>query len=238
MSDWDLPHATSWSVWPIFHSPVTFYSSNTLQFHWEGAVQASYAVLWQLLFNMYWFDKHQAVCTLKVQADEHQHYPRVARAFLSRVPWPKHPFKPPSIYYWPFQGDTSVVVYSNCHCSSTFCLVFDFLWDLFRIAWWSSVGKMLSSWHSACAVLLYSVLFVFLSHWMSGIECWIWLYRFLVIAFSSTPAGIYTLMCIKWASAWQNQQNDLCTQRRLRSAWASAQSDQSLHYLYDEALGP
>ena len=32
----------------------------------------------------------------------------------------------------------------------------------------------------------------------------------------------------KWATAWQNQQNDLCTQRRLRSAWASAQSDQSL----------
>ena len=31
----------------------------------------------------------------------------------------------------------------------------------------------------------------------------------------------------KWATSWQNQQND-CAQRRLRSAWASAQSDQSL----------
>ena len=30
-----------------------------------------------------------------------------------------------------------------------------------------------------------------------------------------------------WVTAWQNQQNDLCTQWRLRSAWASAQSDQS-----------
>ena len=29
------------------------------------------------------------------------------------------------------------------------------------------------------------------------------------------------------ATTWQNQQNDLCAQRRLRSAWASAQSDQS-----------
>ena len=29
----------------------------------------------------------------------------------------------------------------------------------------------------------------------------------------------------KWAASWQNQQNDLCTQR---SAWASTQSDQSL----------
>ena len=30
-----------------------------------------------------------------------------------------------------------------------------------------------------------------------------------------------------WAASWQNQQNDLCTQQRLRSAWASAQSGQS-----------
>ena len=30
------------------------------------------------------------------------------------------------------------------------------------------------------------------------------------------------------ATSWQNQQNGMCTQRRLRSAWASAQSDQSL----------
>ena len=30
-----------------------------------------------------------------------------------------------------------------------------------------------------------------------------------------------------WTAAWQNQQNNLCAQWRLRSAWASAQSDQS-----------
>ena len=30
-----------------------------------------------------------------------------------------------------------------------------------------------------------------------------------------------------WAAAWQNQQNDLCRSAKLRSAWASAQSDQS-----------
>ena len=30
-----------------------------------------------------------------------------------------------------------------------------------------------------------------------------------------------------WAASWQNQQNDLCAQQRLGSAWASAQSDQS-----------
>ena len=30
-----------------------------------------------------------------------------------------------------------------------------------------------------------------------------------------------------WAASWQNQQNGICAQRRLRSAWASAQTDQS-----------
>ena len=30
-----------------------------------------------------------------------------------------------------------------------------------------------------------------------------------------------------WAALWQNQQNDLYAQQRLRSAWASTQSDQS-----------
>ena len=36
---------------------------------------------------------------------------------------------------------------------------------------------------------------------------------------------------------WQNQQNDY-VQRRLRSAWASAQSDQSLRCSHEETLGP
>ena len=31
-----------------------------------------------------------------------------------------------------------------------------------------------------------------------------------------------------WVAAWQNQQNYLCVHRRLISAWASAQTDQSL----------
>ena len=41
-----------------------------------------------------------------------------------------------------------------------------------------------------------------------------------------------------WAMAWQNQQNDLCAQRRLRSAWASAQSDQGQRCLPETKLGP
>ena len=41
-----------------------------------------------------------------------------------------------------------------------------------------------------------------------------------------------------WATAWQNQQNDLCAQGRLRSAWASAQSDQSQRCPPEANLGP
>ena len=36
---------------------------------------------------------------------------------------------------------------------------------------------------------------------------------------------------------WQNQQNDLCAQQRLRSAWASAESDPSLGCPPEEGLG-
>ena len=41
-----------------------------------------------------------------------------------------------------------------------------------------------------------------------------------------------------WAAAQQNQQYGLCAQRRLRSAWASTQSDQSLPRQHGESLGP
>ena len=42
--------------------------------------------------------------------------------------------------------------------------------------------------------------------------------NFLIFLFS------LLLWNFKWAAAWQNQQNGMCAQRRLRSAWASAQS--------------
>ena len=41
-----------------------------------------------------------------------------------------------------------------------------------------------------------------------------------------------------WAAAWQNQQNGMCAQWRLISAWASAQSDQGLRCPHEESLGP
>ena len=36
----------------------------------------------------------------------------------------------------------------------------------------------------------------------------------------------------------KTQQNGMCTQQRLGSAWASAQSDQSLCCPHEESLGP
>ena len=48
---------------------------------------------------------------------------------------------------------------------------------------------------------------------------------------------IFSIVYI-WAAAWQNQQNDLCAQWRLRSAWATAQSDQSLRCPHEETLDP
>ena len=41
---------------------------------------------------------------------------------------------------------------------------------------------------------------------------------------------------VNWAASWQNQQNGMCAQRRLRSAWASAQSDQSLRCAFSWLL--
>ena len=41
-----------------------------------------------------------------------------------------------------------------------------------------------------------------------------------------------------WAASRQNQQNGMCAQWRLRSAWTSAQSDQSLRCPHEESLSP
>ena len=40
------------------------------------------------------------------------------------------------------------------------------------------------------------------------------------------------IIFIIWSRAWQNQQNGICVQRRLRSAWAAAHSDQYIMYIY------
>ena len=52
------------------------------------------------------------------------------------------------------------------------------------------------------------------------------LYFFSVFAKSAESSRSITVV-IKLAMTWQNQQNGMCAQRRLGSAWASTQSDQS-----------
>ena len=47
---------------------------------------------------------------------------------------------------------------------------------------------------------------------------------------------LLSLKMDNWAATWQNQQNDFCAQWCLRSAWASAKSDQSLHYVLNGLL--
>ena len=49
-------------------------------------------------------------------------------------------------------------------------------------------------------------------------------------------AHFLSQVCVDYAVG-QNQQNYICAQRRLRSAWASAQSDQSLRCPHEETLG-
>ena len=99
----------------------------------------------------------------------------------------------PVTYYWPFQCGASVVVYSNWKCVR-FMLVFDDLLILLRITWWTSVWKELTYWLSVCAVLLYTILiFSFLSRMVSGEGSGIQLYRFLIIAISSTLVLSWTM---------------------------------------------
>ena len=64
-----------------------------------------------------------------------------------------------------------------------FLIVFDFILFLFKIAWWQSVGKEMSSWISTNAVLLYAILTVCIPFpfCVRGR-----MYPFLIIAFSST----------------------------------------------------
>ena len=94
---------------------------------------------------------------------------------------PPHPPLPPVpvIYYWPFRVGASVMVYSNCQCSSAFC------WS--RIAWWPSAGKELFPCFSL-VLFLFSVppkLYVSISHLVLvfGAECGMRLCRFLIIVF-------------------------------------------------------
>ena len=48
--------------------------------------------------------------------------------------------------------------------------------------------------------------------------------RRLWLRWSESSLGVKLI----WTTTWQNKDNDMCAQRRLRSAWATAQSDHNL----------
>ena len=70
----------------------------------------------------------------------------------------------------------------------------------------------------------------------SGLSTRLFLHRlfqgtsFVAVLLCACVSGFICGVCfdIIWSSAWQNLQNGMCAQRRLRSAWTSAQSDQCL----------
>ena len=63
------------------------------------------------------------------------------------------------------------------------------------------------------------------NHMQVYYTCFKMKFNFLFVLF---PALKDIGMCkLKWAASWRNQQSGMCAQHRLRSAWASAQSDQS-----------
>ena len=118
--------------------------------------------------------------------------------------------KPQINCYYPFRGDASVVVYSNCHCSCILIVIvrplsvfFDFSFVLFRKAWWSCAKKKLSSWLSACTILLYAVLCSFpFGVWSRMCNS---IYQFLSISFFIFYFAIiyfYLYSCIFLSADW------------------------------------
>ena len=85
-------------------------------------------------------------------------------------------------------------------------LVFDYLMILFRIAWWTSAEKELTSWLSDCAVLLYAVLIVCVPFpYVVWGRMWNLIYLFLIIAFWYTLSFCAYIFCIgKW---WKRTKN-------------------------------
>ena len=70
-------------------------------------------------------------------------------------------------------------------------------------------------------------LFKFSRHWLICACTFSWLHRYWLTEKKSQMSHLMTKLT-KW----------LCAQWRLRSAWASAQSDQSLRCLHEESLDP
>ena len=103
---------------------------------------------------------------------------------------------------------------------------------------WSIVSVYMYVWLYVCMLCMYGWMDGWMDGWMyvcmyvciyvyTRINCIIIISGFRIADEAFLKYSSIRTSCSMWAASWQNQQNDLCAQRRLRSAWASAQSDQS-----------
>ena len=91
------------------------------------------------------------------------------------------------IYYWPFQGGASVVIYYNCQCSSAFYLLLTYCSFYLGYSCVHLLGKSCPLCFSLVLILFYAVLlYLFLPRLAFRAGCGIRFYRFLIIAFSYT----------------------------------------------------
>ena len=102
-------------------------------------------------------------------------------------------FKPSSkIFYWPFQGGTSLWIFDvfSFLCSLCLCMC------LFICVLWSPAGKELTSWLSFVVSNCEFVTFPL----VSWVRCGTWLYRFLIFAplltMALISAWVKNLLCI------------------------------------------
>ena len=135
---------------------------------------------------------------------------------------------------------------------------------LFRIAWWPSAGKELSSWLSALVVLISCRLNCVCVRFPLGVWGRMW------NSIASVPDLCFFIYFVNWAASWQNQQSEcapsedsdqpghppslirvfavrmkkawvlsypLSAQRRLWSDWADAQPDLSLRWAHSHFVG-
>ena len=125
-----------------------------------------------------------------------------------------------SLVKCPHSVTASLNVESCSFCKQTYCTLNFSIIPLFHS---NLKAQLLAMWHfywisNGQVLVVYEV---------SGTTCPLsWLNR--------NISTVVTTRKYKWVTACQNQQNDKCAQRRLRSVWKSAQSDLSLRCPHEE----
>ena len=128
---------------------------------------------------------------------------------------------------WPFQGGASFVDHFCYFCY--LCFLFVMLSCLFIAALCSSAGKGLTSW---LFCMLCFIVFLSLSHVVSGVRCGTWLYLFLIFA------SLLTLKCCHKNNPKGFDKTLLDRQPGLNSATSAQTLGSSLILVYTVGLLP